>query len=100
MRYERRVSLTDVQQLEALLAEHKFPQISIPSRPGIPDEARPQIRVRWPDGQEVTKEKWANDKHVGFDAVYAWLRQKASSTAAKRASAWKQYDSAWLKKMK
>jgi len=56
-----------------LVAERNFFKIDIPSRRGVPDEARPTITVRLADGKEKSVAKWANDRHADFDAVYRHL---------------------------
>jgi hypothetical protein len=65
-----------MKELAKLLRDHSFLQISMKSRPGIPDEARPTITVTLPSGESATIAKWANDKHLDFDAVYQALLEQ------------------------
>ena len=76
-RYALQVEPARVEELARLLAEHRFMEIEIEDRPGLPDEARPEIDVVWQSGAHKTVAKWANDTHPDFDAIYAWLLELA-----------------------
>ena len=67
-----RFVLKDTQRLELkqLLVQHPPSRIRIPHHPGIPDQARPEITVIYPDGTAVTVAKWDDDRHPDFDALY------------------------------
>ncbi len=71
--HSSRVSPEQVAELAALLEAHHFREIEIPDRPGLPDEARPEIEVVWRSGERTVVAKWAGDTHPDFDAIYAWL---------------------------
>jgi len=72
-RYALQVEPTTVEELASLLREHHFTQMEIEERPGLPDEARPEIEVTWRSGARKTLAKWGNDVHPDFDAIYARL---------------------------
>lgn len=78
-RYALRIEPAKVEELADLLREHRFWQIEIEERPGLPDEARPEIEVTWQSGAHKAVAKWANDAHPDFDAIYAWLIELAES---------------------
>jgi len=80
-RYALRVEPAKVEELASLLCEHRFMQIEIEDRPGMPDEARPEIEVTWQSGAHKAVAKWANDTHPDFDVIYAWLIELAESVA-------------------
>lgn len=81
-RYELKLDAAKVAEFEKLLARHDFFIIKIKERPGIPDEAHPEIAVRLASGQERKVMKWAGDKHPDFDPLYAWLLAVAESAKA------------------
>jgi len=68
-----------VAKLAALLETHRFGEIEVPDRPGLPDEARPEIEVVWRSGERTVVAKWAGDAHPDFDAVYEWLVRLAET---------------------
>jgi len=76
-RYALQVELAKVEELAELLRQHRFMQIEIKDRPGMPDEARQEIEVTWQSGAHKTVAKWANDTHPDFDAIYTWLTELA-----------------------
>jgi len=71
------LSPEEVAALGTLLEAHHFKGIEIPDWPGLPDEARPEIEVRWRSGERTVVAKWAGDVHPDFDAVYEWLLRLA-----------------------
>ena len=72
-RYKFNVPKSKINEFKDLLNEHNFPKIDIPERAGVPDEARPKIKIILNDGSKWTKSKWANDKHEDFDKIYGWM---------------------------
>ena len=72
-RYAAELPPDQVAAVDKLVADHKFFEIEIPKRPGVPDEAHPAITVRMKDGRSQIVGKWANDKHADFDAIYSHL---------------------------
>lgn len=72
-RYRFRVTASQWKEVERLVGVHKFATIKTPQRPGVPDEARPDITLLTQSGTRVTISKWANDKVPDFDAVYNYL---------------------------
>ena len=72
-RYKLKLSNEQLKILAELISKHNFFTITIPERPGKPDEARPAITVKLLSGEEKEVMKWANDTHEDFDAIYNWL---------------------------
>ena len=72
-RFKIRLKSSELAQLRAVLSEHHFSRITIKDRPGIPDETRTVIRVRFSDGQRKEISKWAADNHADFDPIYQHL---------------------------
>ena len=72
-RYKLKLSNEQLKELADLISKHNFFTITIPERPGKPDEARPTIRIKLRSGEEKVIKKWANDTHQDFDAIYNWL---------------------------
>ena len=71
--YAGQRSLTDVVQLIGMMDELSFRAIAHPGRPGVPDEARPEIHVHFQSGETLIRRKWANDTHFAFDRIYKRL---------------------------
>jgi len=61
-------------------------------RPGVPDEARPQITLTLPNQKKLIAEKWADDKAPHFDKLYERLLQLIERAAKTRAYRKQQYD--------
>ncbi len=73
-RHRLQLPAADVAALERLLFDaHPIGAIAIPERMGVPDEARPALRVTTRAGAEREVAKWANDVHEDFDALYRAL---------------------------
>jgi hypothetical protein len=70
-RYKLIVTPAQVAELEMVLGDHHFFDIHASDRPGIPDEARPTIRLTTPDGKTVERSKWFHDANADFDAIYS-----------------------------
>jgi hypothetical protein len=63
--------------LEQMIAAD-FLTLTFDNRPGVPDEARPEIALTNPAGETRALAKWANDPHPAFDALYQALLPLAS----------------------
>jgi len=72
-RFKTSLSEEKMKEIENLLSEHDFFNIKITERPGVPDEAHPEITIILKSGEEKTIMKWANDKHEDFDAILNWI---------------------------
>lgn len=72
-RYKTTLSVEILKEIDELIVKHDFFNIKIPERPGVPDEAHPDITVVLKSGNKRTIEKWANDKHEDFDAILSWI---------------------------
>ncbi|MFC1745467.1 hypothetical protein ACFL35_15845 [Candidatus Riflebacteria bacterium] len=59
------------------VTEIKFESIEIKQRPGVPDEAQPQITI-FLDDKCMSRAKWANDRHTEFDIIYNLLLEVAA----------------------
>ena len=97
-RYALQVEPATVEELASLLREHHFMQIEIEERPGLPDEARPEIEVTWRSGAHKALAKWANDVHPDFDAIYARLIEFAEGVTDQTAVYVGPYDESWRPK--
>jgi len=69
-RFKMMLTMDQQESLRRLLSQHPPSRIHIPVYPGIPDQARPEITVIYPDGTAVTVAKWDDDRHPDFDALY------------------------------
>jgi hypothetical protein len=77
-RYEFALRQDDLKRLLDLFVENDFLTIRPPERAGIPDEARPSIRLVNEDGDEREVAKWAGVTDERFDRLYqALLRLEA-----------------------
>lgn len=72
-RYSLDISPKEIQKLERLISQHRFFEIEIPQRLGVPDEARPTITVTLASGESKTVSKWFNDRHPDFDVIYGHI---------------------------
>jgi len=94
-RYEVRVEPARVEELTELLRQHRFMEMEIEDRPGLPDEARPEIEVTWQSGAHKAIAKWANDAHPDFDSIYAWLVELAEGVTDQTPVYAGPYDESW-----
>ncbi|MCX5675739.1 MAG: hypothetical protein NTX87_12095 [Planctomycetota bacterium] len=69
--------------------------LEIKERPGVPDEAHPEISITSAAGETRKVAKWANDKVPAFDKVYALLAGMAKRTADLKPEFEGPYDPAW-----
>ena len=77
-RYEFALQPDELQRLLELFVENDFLTIRPSERAGIPDEARPSIRLVNEGGDEWTVAKWAGIADERFDVLYeALLRLEA-----------------------
>lgn len=72
-RYRIEVSHDWMQRLTKLMRNPSFSSPSSPTRPGVPDEAKPAISVVFVSGKTIRVSKWANDTYPAFDQVYEML---------------------------
>ncbi len=72
-RYRIKVSDDGMQRLTKLMRNPSFSPPSSPTRPGVPDEAKPAISVVFVSGKTIQVSKWANDTYPAFDQVYEML---------------------------
>jgi hypothetical protein len=58
----------------SLISASSFREIPSSSKPGLPDEGRPEIHVKFQSGDVVKVSRWSNnDPHPAFDAIYRAL---------------------------
>jgi hypothetical protein len=72
-RYKIKLTAEQWAEVERLVGAQRFLTLHVPERTGEPDEARPSIVVVTKSGKTAKAQKWANDKHAGFDLVYNYL---------------------------
>jgi hypothetical protein len=94
-RFQLNLAKEEVDSFINLLNKHDFLGITIRSRPGVPDEGRPSLLVRFSSGEQKTVEKWANDKHADFDAIYSWLLSLTKNMAGMKPILDGRYDEKW-----
>lgn len=71
--YKMVLSQSEMDQLFAIIIKNDFLTIKMKDRPGVPDEAHPNIILKNLEGKEFSLGKWANDKNERFDAIYNTL---------------------------
>jgi hypothetical protein len=76
-RFEFALSEQQSGELQQLLVRHPPGKIRLPARPGIPDQARPEITLVTRDGAVTTVAKWDDDRHPDFDALYGYFLRLA-----------------------
>ncbi len=69
-RYALSLNDSEVKKLINAFVENDFVTIDIKDRPGVPDEARPEIILVNPKGEYCKIAKWANDQNERFDQIY------------------------------
>jgi len=94
-RYEFKVDRERWSCFETLVGLHDFLDLKIRERPGVPDEARPTIRVVPKSGPAVEVCKWANDKEPRFDPLYQFLLGICRSGETGKPAAEGAFDHAW-----
>lgn len=95
-RYRSRIDPKKIQQLDRLLAEHRFVTLTSSTGPPIPDEGRPSLWAAFADGRMHEVSKWDHDSNPDFEAIASWL--VALIAGAKKAKPIFEgpYDSAWM----
>ncbi len=73
-RFKGKLEAEEIERLSLLMQSVDFENMSIPDRMGVPDEARPTIIV-FKENRIISKAKWANDFHEGFDKIYGFLKR-------------------------
>jgi hypothetical protein len=71
--FDLRVPPAQVAALLRQMIEADLLALTFTPRPGVPDEARPEIKVTNPAGKTRAVAKWANDAHPAFDSIYRAL---------------------------
>lgn len=94
-RYASQVEPAGIEELAELLRRHRFMEMEIEERPGLPDEARPEIEVTWRSGAHSAVAKWAGDAHPDFDAIYTWLLDLAEEVVVQQPIYTGPYDENW-----
>ncbi len=69
-RYNLSLGPSQIKELIKAFIEEDFLTITIKDRPGVPDEARPEIILVNPSGSSHKIAKWYNDFHQAFGALY------------------------------
>jgi hypothetical protein len=96
---EKRFSLKLAQEeaaaLRRMCIRSDLADLKIKERPGVPDEAHPEISLTSAAGETRKAAKWANDKVPAFDKVYAVLVGISKRTADLKPTYEGKYDPAW-----
>ncbi len=79
-RYDLRLARDEIKRLVEIFIANDFTAIRPMERPGIPDEARPKIRLTNSAGAQREVSKWAGVKDERFSAVYSTLIQLEAKT--------------------
>jgi hypothetical protein len=79
--FTARLSESETRALLQLFVEQDFLTIAIPPRPGLPDEAHPQIALTNARGAAHAVGKWARQAEARFDALYVALNALARRLA-------------------
>jgi hypothetical protein len=69
-RFTLKLATEDTLALRKVCIEADLLSVQVKDRPGVPDEARPRIKLRNAEGKTHEVAKWANDKVPRFDQVY------------------------------
>jgi len=73
-RVHGRLSQERLREIARALHDADFLRMTVPDRPGIPDEARATLLVRFASGQERQVHKWDGVQHEGFAALGRRMR--------------------------
>jgi hypothetical protein len=94
-RYRLKLAAEESQALRRMCIRADLAYLEIQERPGVPDEAHPEISLTSAAGETRKVAKWANDKVPAFDKVYALLAGMAKRTADLKPEFEGPYDPAW-----
>jgi hypothetical protein len=72
-RYRRQIPAEDLAEAERLVGAHRFLDLRLSPRPGVPDESHPEIAVIAKDGRHAAVMKWQGEKQPRFDPLYGHL---------------------------
>ncbi|MEI2613260.1 MAG: hypothetical protein V9G20_31885 [Candidatus Promineifilaceae bacterium] len=79
-RYVWQMDAAATQTLFALFIHHDFAALSLPLRPGIPDETLIQLSLTNSQGTIITYAQWQTDSHPIFDTLSTALLKLESQT--------------------
>jgi hypothetical protein len=79
-RYEFRLERSEVRRLFQLCLENDLATIKPTERSGLPDEARPRLKLVSADNMVREVSKWAGVQDARFDAIYTGLLQLEERT--------------------
>ncbi|MBP7998830.1 MAG: hypothetical protein KA314_13210 [Chloroflexi bacterium] len=79
-RYVWQMDAAATQTLFALFIHHDFAALSLPLRPGIPDETLIQLSLTNSQGTIITHAQWQTDSHPIFDTLSTALLKLESQT--------------------
>jgi hypothetical protein len=94
-RFRLKLAAEESQALRRMCIRADLAYLAIQERPGVPDEAHPEISLTSAAGETRKAAKWANDKVPAFDKVYALLAGMAKRTADLKPEFEGPYDPAW-----
>ncbi len=79
-RYVWQMDAAATQTLFALFIHHNFAALSLPLRPGIPDETLSQLSLTNSQGTIITHAQWQTDSHPIFDSLSTAILKLESQT--------------------
>ena len=79
-RYEWWLDAAATHTLFSLFIHHDFAALSLPTRPGIPDETLSQLSLTNSQGKIIIQAQWQNDSHPIFDTLTAALLKLEAQT--------------------
>ncbi|MCX5683629.1 MAG: hypothetical protein NT049_08095 [Planctomycetota bacterium] len=94
-RFSLKLAQEEVAAVRRMCIRSDLADMKIKERPGVPDEAHPEISLTSAAGETRKVAKWANDKVPAFDKVYAVLVGISKRTAELKPTYEGKYDPAW-----
>jgi len=94
-RFRLKLTAEETLALRRACIESDLADLKIKDRPGIPDEAHPELSLTSAAGETRKVAKWANDKVPAFDKVYQALRALKEKTKDLKPEYEGPYDRAW-----
>ena len=95
LRHSGTLTPTQMGGLAQALHDADFLHMTVPDRPGIPDEARAVLVVRFTSGKERRLAKWEGVGHSGFDALNRFMRSLTDELAQTGTSERMEFDGEW-----
>lgn len=94
-RHHLSLKAEEMRTIAETIVEKKFLDSQDSTRKGMPDEARPVIRLEMGDGQTKEVSRWERDRDEGVDALRAIFRDLIRRAKATPATSGGIVDSKW-----